>query len=141
MRIELLDFQKLGDYRGSLIAIENNRNIPFDIKRIYYMFGTKIEMRRGCHAHRKLQQVLICMSGSCNISLDDGIKTQHLVLDDPSKGLYLSGLIWRELYNFSEDCIVVVLADDFYDEEEYIRDYSAFINLSNLINGSGSCDK
>jgi dTDP-4-dehydrorhamnose 3,5-epimerase-like enzyme len=126
MNVQLLMFQIMGDDRGSLISIENQKNIPFDVKRVYYIFGTQPGVRRGCHAHKRLQQVLICLSGACNVLLDDGKDKKEVRLDCPSKGLFIGGCIWRELYNFTEDCVVLVLADEYYDESEYIRDYEEF---------------
>ncbi|PLR77846.1 dTDP-6-deoxy-3,4-keto-hexulose isomerase [Bacillus sp. V3-13] len=126
MNIELLDFKVMGDERGSLVSLEENKNIPFEIKRIYYIFGTKEKVRRGSHAHKKLKQVLICVSGSCSIFLDDGNETRTVFLNDPSKGLVIEHMIWREMYDFSPDCVLMVLADQYYDEADYIRDYEEF---------------
>ncbi|GMN99929.1 sugar 3,4-ketoisomerase [Parageobacillus thermoglucosidasius] len=126
MDIRFIDFKIMGDERGSLISLEQNKNIPFEIKRVYYIFNTKKGVRRGFHAHKKLKQVLIAVKGSCKIHLDDGFDTKEIVLDNPSKGLYLDSLVWREMYDFSDDCVLLVLASEFYTEEDYIRNYDDF---------------
>lgn len=120
-------FNVIGDNRGSLIAIEANKDIPFDIKRVYYIFNTQQGVARGKHAHTRLQQVLICTSGNCKILLDDGQSKEVIELNSPAKGLYIGQKIWREMYDFSDDCVLMVLASEHYDEAEYIRDYSEFL--------------
>ncbi|MBW5408389.1 WxcM-like domain-containing protein [Morganella morganii] len=131
--INLIEFKTLGDDRGSLISLEQNKNIPFEIKRIYYIFGTKENVSRGFHAHRNLQQVAVCLSGSCRFILDDGEKREEIILNSPDKGLYISNYTWREMHDFSPDCVLIVLASDFYLESDYIRNYDDFLK-SNLIN-------
>lgn len=126
-RFELFDFQKLGDNRGSLIALEKDYNVPFDIKRVYYIFDTKKDVSRGFHAHKDLKQVAIALKGSCTFHLDDGVNKENIVLDNPNKGLLIEGLIWREMNDFSEDCVLLVLASEYYDENDYIRNYDDFI--------------
>lgn len=121
-------FSIKGDSRGSLIALESERSVPFDIKRVYYIFNTKPGVHRGKHAHCNLQQVLVCVRGCCKILLDDGRHKEVFVLDHPDQGLYVKDLIWREMYDFSDDCVLMVLANDFYHEEDYIRDYAAFLH-------------
>lgn len=125
--IEVIEFETLGDRRGHLVPLEQGRDIPFDIKRVYYIFGTKPSVRRGFHAHRNLKQVLICVSGTCKILVDDGHFKKDILLDNPNKGLIISGLIWREMYDFSPDCVLLVLASELYDESDYIRDYDDFL--------------
>jgi dTDP-4-dehydrorhamnose 3,5-epimerase-like enzyme len=127
--IELVSFITKGDRRGSLIALEDGINVPFDIKRCYYIYGTQKGVRRGFHAHKKLQQMVICVAGSCRFFLDDGQTTEEVLLDNPNKGLLLKGLIWREMYDFSDDCVLVVLADQIFDESDYIRNYHDFQQL------------
>jgi len=124
---KIIHFNILGDESGSLISLEQNKNIPFDIKRVYYIYGTKDNIRRGFHAHKRLNQVAICIYGSCNFLLDDGINKEDIVLDSPDKGLIISEMIWHEMYDFSSDCVLMVLADAFYDESDYIRDYDKFL--------------
>jgi dTDP-4-dehydrorhamnose 3,5-epimerase-like enzyme len=124
--INTIEFKKLGDERGSLISLEQNKNIPFEVKRIYYIFGTKEGVSRGFHAHKNLEQVAICVKGSCRFLLDNGKDKEEIVLDDPSIGLYISNVTWREMHDFSEDCVLIVLASELYDEADYIRNYSEF---------------
>ena len=127
--IRWLSFPPLGDDRGSLVALEGNKTIPFDIKRVYYLFGTKGNVTRGLHAHKALKQVMICISGSCKITLDDGRNRESIFLNSPIKGLLIEGLIWREMCNFSADCILLVVASELYDENDYVRDYRDFEEL------------
>ena len=127
MKIITFDFEEHGDERGILIALEENKNIPFDIRRCYYMYNTQPGVRRGFHAHKSLEQVLICVSGSCRILLDDGRTRETVLLDRPNKGLYLSHNIWREMYDFSDDAVLMVLASQLYDESDYIRSYDEFL--------------
>ena len=123
---KLVNFKIMGDERGSLIALEAGYNIPFDIKRVYYIFDTKKGVKRGFHAHIKLKQICIAVKGSCAFVLDDGKKREEIKLDRPDKGLFMEGLIWREMKDFSPDCVLVVLASEHYDESDYIRDYDRF---------------
>jgi dTDP-4-dehydrorhamnose 3,5-epimerase-like enzyme len=129
--IKMIKFDLLGDERGSLISLEENKNIPFDIKRVYYIFGTEQGVARGFHAHKNLQQIAICVKGSCRFILDNGTDRESVVLDSPSVGLYIDNNKWREMHDFSEDCVLVVLASDYYDEADYIRDYKAFVEVIN----------
>jgi len=125
--IKLINFSGLGDDRGSLISLEARKNIPFDIKRVYYIFGTKPGVARGFHAHKALQQVAICVSGKCKMLLDNGKEKAEVWLDSPAKGILIENMIWREMHDFSEDCVLMVLASEYYDEADYIRDYDNFI--------------
>ncbi len=123
-------FQPHGDDRGQLIALEEFKDIPFQIKRVYYMYDTEKEVTRGCHAHRSLEQILICIHGSCKIKLDDGKETKMVPLERPYEGLYVSGHMWREMYAFSPDAVLMVLASELYDESDYIRDYNEFLQIA-----------
>ena len=126
-------FKSHGDPRGQLVAIEGNRDIPFEIKRVYYLYDVGETIARGFHAHKKLQQILICVHGSCKIKLDNGSETETVVLDSPDEGLYVSNSMWREMYDFSPGAVLLVLASEYYDESDYIRDYKEFKNyISNL---------
>ena len=125
-KYKLINFKTLGDERGSLIAIEQGHNAPFEIKRGYYIFDTKDGVERGFHAHINLKQICIAVKGSCNFVLDDGRKREEIKLDNPNQGLFIEGLIWREMKDFSSDCVLVVLASEHYDESDYIRDYKIF---------------
>ena len=127
MKINFIPLQKHGDDRGSLVALEEENNIPFSIKRVYYIFDTKEGVRRGFHAHKKLKQVAIAVKGSCRFLLDDGTERIEVVLDNPAQGLLSESCIWREMYDFSSDCVLMVLADCYYDENDYIRDYDDFL--------------
>ena len=123
---KLINFQIFGDERGSLVSLESYKNIPFEIKRSYYIFNTKSNVSRGKHAHKNLKQVLIALKGNCEIILDDGKNQDKITLNSPSQGLYIEGLLWREMQNFSPDCVLLVLADNYYNEEDYIREYKDF---------------
>ena len=127
MQIKILPLQTHGDDRGSLIALEEGVNIPFAIKRVYYLFNTSKDVRRGFHAHKDLNQVVIAVRGSCRFLLDDGKERISLLLDDPTQGLLIESCIWREMYDFSEDCVLMVLANHLYDESDYIRNYDVFL--------------
>ena len=113
---------------GSLAWLEANKNIPFDIKRIYYLFGLDLNGRRGFHAHKKLQQFLICVHGHCNILLDDGKSKEVVHLNSPNEGLLIQSTVWREIYDFSEGAVLFVLASEYYDESDYIRNYDEFLD-------------
>ena len=130
-------FSVKGDSRGSLIAIESNKDIPFDIKRIYYIFDTKSSVVRGHHAHKTLEQMLVCVSGSCTIVLDDGENRNEVVLSDPSSGLYVGPNIWHEMKDFSEGAVLLVLASDFYNENDYIRNHDEFMHYIRSIHREG----
>ncbi|MGR2993107.1 FdtA/QdtA family cupin domain-containing protein [Vibrio vulnificus] len=125
--IEWIDFPVIGDERGNLIALEGMKDIPFEIKRIYYIFDTKQGVVRGLHAHRALKQVAIALKGSCRFLLDDGITKEEIILDCPTKGILIDSCLWREMHDFSKDCVLMVLASEHYDESDYIRDYQNFL--------------
>ena len=127
MKTTMLTFEEHGDDRGTLVALEQERNIPFEIKRCYYMYDTVQGVRRGFHAHKTLKQVLVCVKGQCKVLLDDGKEQKHVLLDSPNRGLYIESDIWREMYDFSEDAVLMVLASELYDESDYIRDYQEFL--------------
>lgn len=127
MKIKTFKFQPHGDERGQLIALEEDKEIPFKVKRIYYIFDTKENVRRGFHAHKNLEQILICVSGSCKIHLDTGFETEEVILDNPNTGLYVANDMWREMYDFSPGAVLLVLASKLYDEADYIRDYKEFL--------------
>ena len=131
MEIKIIDFEIKGDDRGKLIAIEELKNIPIEIKRVYYIFDNKNNIKRGFHAHKNLKQIAICVKGSCTFVLDNGKNKEEIILDSPDHGLLIEGLIWREMYNFSPDCVLLVLASEHYDEDDYIRDYDKFLELAN----------
>jgi dTDP-4-dehydrorhamnose 3,5-epimerase-like enzyme len=125
-KYKLVDFKTLGDDRGSLVALEKGGSIPFDIKRVYYIFDTKKHITRGGHAHINLKQMIVSVKGSCTFVIDNGRKKIEIELCNPNEGLLIEGLIWREMKNFSKDCVLVVLASEYYDESDYIRNYEDF---------------
>ena len=125
--IQWIHFPPLGDERGSLVAIEAEITVPFDIKRVYYIFDTKSGVVRGLHAHKALSQVMVCLKGSCRVMLDNGLLKEQVVLDSPNKGLLIDSMMWREMHDFSEDCVLLVLANEHYDESDYIRGYDDFL--------------
>ena len=129
MVVKIYQFNPHGDERGELVALEERKDIPFDIKRVYYMYNTIADAVRGKHAHKNLQQVLICVHGSCKVSLDDGIEKRIVVLNKPNEGLYITNNMWREMYDFSNDAVLMVLASELYDEKDYIRNYDEFLKF------------
>lgn len=129
MQVIKYAFQQHGDERGQLVALEEFNDIPFEIKRVYYMYDTKEGVRRGFHAHKSLEQILICIHGSCKILMDNGTEKKIVSLEKPYEGLYISNTIWREMYDFSPDAVLMVLASDVYREEDYIRDYDEFLKF------------
>ena len=121
-------FVPRGDERGKLIPLEaDGEEVPFDVKRVYYIFDTTPGTVRGKHAHRRLSQALVCVSGACTIvcELPDGTRSEHR-LDWPTKGLVIEGVVWREMKDFSKDAVLMVLASEHYDPTDYIRDYGEF---------------
>lgn len=131
----MIQFQSHGDDRGMLIALEENKNIPFAVKRVYFMYDTKAGVRRGFHAHKSLKQILFCPHGACTIMLDSGKERIHVRLDKPTEGLLVESNIWREMYDFTEGAVLMVLASDYYDENDYIRDYDEFIQYISSVKG------
>lgn len=131
MNIEWYYAQQHGDERGQLVALEEKKEIPFDIKRVYYIYDTLAGVRRGFHAHKNLKQLLICVHGSCKVLLDDGKEKEIVILDEPYKGIFLQSYIWREMYDFSPDAVLLVLASEVYDECDYIRNYDEFLRHVN----------
>jgi len=129
MNGKLKHFSVRGDERGSLIALEAYKEIPFDIKRVFYIFATQEGVSRGEHSHHETRQMLIAVNGSCKVTLDDGKGTETFTLDRPDIGLFQDALVWGEMHDFSRDCVLMVLADTPYDEADYIREYDAFKRL------------
>ena len=129
MQIIKYMFKPHGDDRGQLVALEEIKDIPFTIKRVYYMYDTVNGVIRGKHAHKSLQQILICIHGSCKVRLDNGTESKVVPLEKPYEGLYISNIVWREMYDFSEDAVLLVLASELYDESDYIRDYDEFLKF------------
>ena len=121
-KYKLISFNEFGDENGKLVAIENSKNIPFDIKRIFYIYGTEENTIRGQHANKISRFVMICLSGSCEVKvydMDEKIEEKYK-LNTPNQGLYLDRMIWKDMYNFSKDCVLLVLSDSEYIKDEYI---------------------
>ncbi len=117
------------DLRGSLSFGETARHVPFEVKRYFLVYGVENERIRGEHAHRRLHQFLVCVAGRCNVVLDDGEHRHEVVLDSPSKGLHIPPMVWATQYKFSRDAVLMVLASDYYDSQEYIRNYDEYLEL------------
>ncbi len=126
---KLINFEIHGDEKGWLVAIEENKNIDFEIKRVFYIFGTQKGVVRGKHALKKGKQLLICISGSCKILVDDGYERKEFLLNKPDIGLIIEGMVWREMYDFSENCVLSVLSDSHFDEKDYINSYEEFLKM------------
>ncbi len=116
----------IGDERGLLVAIEGNQTISFEIKRTYYLLNLKKNQARGFHAHKQLKQFAVCLQGSCRFIMDDGIHKNDFILSEPTKGILIDAMIWHEMHDFSDNCVLLVLASDHYNESDYIRDYGDF---------------
>jgi len=135
-KCKIIDLPKVSDTRGNLTFVEGNKHIPFEIKRVYYIYDVPGGESRGGHAHKRLQQFIIAASGSFDVILDDGVKRKRFHLNRAYYGLYIPPMIWRELNNFSSGAVCLVLASDLYGEADYIRDYLAFkraVRLNNEI--------
>jgi dTDP-4-dehydrorhamnose 3,5-epimerase-like enzyme len=116
-----------GDARGSLVALEGSSDFPFEVARVYYIFGTGAGVERGFHAHERLTQWAICVSGACTMRVDDGTTRADVRLDRPDLALEIGSVIWREMHDFSADAVLLVLASAPYDTTDYIRDYDQFL--------------
>lgn len=128
--ITKFNFKSKGDSRGELVILESLRDIPFDVKRIYYLKNLDFHKPRGFHAHKQLKQVATCITGSCKMLLDNGTQRETVEMKANSEGVLIDSMIWHEMFDFSSDCIFLVLANDYYDESDYIRDYSEFIRAT-----------
>tara|TARA_B100001093_G_scaffold520325_1_gene614705 strand:+ start:2271 stop:2666 length:396 start_codon:yes stop_codon:yes gene_type:complete len=131
VKIKWLDLYNKSDNRGNLVVAEAQKNIPFNINRVYCLYNLN-EEPRGFHAHKDLQQVVVCLSGSCKFLLDNGQEKETIDLNPDASGLFVDKMIWREMFSFSSDCVLMVLASEHYDENDYIRNYDDF-----LISSSG----
>lgn len=127
--LKLIDLKALGDDRGQLSVLEAQKNIPFSIKRVYYLTGMKSDVPRGFHAHKKLEQVAVCVVGKCRMLLDNGKIKEDVWLDSPSKAIRIEPMVWHEMHDFSDGCVLLVLASELYDEADYIRSYEDFIRV------------
>jgi dTDP-4-dehydrorhamnose 3,5-epimerase-like enzyme len=129
MNLDKISFQSKIDERGSLVILEENKQIPFEVKRLYYMYGIDSEQSRGFHAHKALTQMAFVIQGKCQMLMDDGVNKVDVCLDSPQKGLLIEPMIWHVMTEFSDNCILMVLADGLYDEGDYIRDYNEFVEV------------
>lgn len=125
----LEEFKVLGDHRGQLVALEVNKQIPFDVKRVFYIYGTQEGIPRGNHSHYKTKQFLVSVAGSCKVSLDNGKTKETFDLNKPNLGLFQDALIWGSMHDFSSDCVLLVMADEYYDVSDYITDYDKFLEV------------
>lgn len=129
-KVRLLDFKQLGDERGRLVVAEGGREIPFEIKRVFYIYGSDAGVVRGQHANKKTEFVLINVAGTSKVKVKDGEGNEAVYfLDRPHMGIYLPTMIWKDMYDFSADSVLLVLASEHYDPDEYIRDYDAFVQI------------
>jgi len=128
-KCKIVNFPKITDLRGNLSFIEENRQIPFEIKRVYYLYDVPSGAIRGGHAHKSLEQIVIALSGSFDVVLDDGSERRKVFLNRPHYGLYIPPGVWRELENFSSNSVALSLVSQLYDETDYIRDYETFKRL------------
>ena len=124
---KILEFKDLGDERGKLVVVEGGMDIPFDIKRVFYIYGSDSTVIRGQHANRRTKFVLINVAGQSKVKVDNGFETQVISLDKPRMGLFLDTMVWKDMYDFSPDSTLLVLCSEHYDGSEYIRDYDAYI--------------
>lgn len=123
----IIELPRINDHRGNLTFIESNRHIPFEIKRTYYLYDVPGGASRAAHGHKTLQQFMVAMSGSFDVTLDDGYEKQLFHLNRSYYGLYIPPMMWRDLNNFSSGAVCLVLASDFYEEDDYFRKYSDFL--------------
>lgn len=128
MNIEIIDIPKVEDYRGNIAIIENDV-VPFDIKRVYYLFDVPSSAQRGGHSHKEQLEFLVPLSGSFDVVLKDGTSTKTVTLNKPDKGLLIKTNVWRELENFSSGAVCLVLASHVFDEDDYIRDFNDFLEF------------
>jgi hypothetical protein len=135
----LLEFPQITDPRGSLSFIEAERHIPCVLKRVFYLYDVPVGERRGGHAHRELHQVLVCLSGSFDVIVSDGVTEKCFHLDRPSTGLYVPPLIWDTEINFTPGTVCMVLASAYYDERDYYRDYDAYLQAIAHLRKSAAC--
>ncbi len=131
---EVLNFKDLGDERGKLVVVEGEKDIPFDIKRVFYIYGSDPDIRRGQHANLESEFVLINVAGTSKVWATNGKEEQIIELDKPMKGVYLPKMVWKDMYDFSEDSVLLVLASTHYNGAEYIRDYNDYLKMVGVKN-------
>lgn len=127
MKHRVIKFKQKGDDRGHLVIVEGMVDIPFEIKRIFYIYGSEMDVVRGNHANRKSEFVLINVSGQSKVKVDDGFETEIVELNEPHMGIYIPQMVWKEMYDFSKDSVLLVLSNLHYDPEEYIRNYELYL--------------
>ena len=127
--MSITEHRILGDYRGRLVAIEGLQDVPFEVKRVFYIYGTQLGASRGEHSHHQTRQYLIAVNGSCKVTLDDGKQKITYDLNQPNIGLLQDALVWGSMHDFTSDCVLLVLASEHYDEADYIRDYDDFLKV------------
>lgn len=131
-KVQMLEFPQRGDTRGQLVVVEGEIDIPFEIKRIFYIYGSDSDVVRGQHANKKTEFILINVAGQSKVSVKDGKGNEAIFsLNRPHTGIYLPRLVWKDMYDFSEDSVLLCLASEHYDGEEYIRSYDEFVTLVN----------
>lgn len=128
---KILKFSQLGDERGHLVVLEGNKDIPFDIARVFYIYGSDSQVIRGQHANRDSEFVLINVSGKSKVKIDYGNYSEIIELNEPHMGIYIPRMVWKEMYDFTQDSVLLVLSNQKYNAEEYIRDYNEFLTLIN----------
>ncbi|WP_209599008.1 MULTISPECIES: FdtA/QdtA family cupin domain-containing protein [unclassified Ruegeria] len=131
--LKILELPKRSDVRGNLTFIESERHVPFDIRRVFYLYDVPTAESRGAHAHRALHQFLICLSGSFDVEADDGVTKRTIHLNRPWLGLHVPPMIWASEVNFDAGSVCLVLTSDYYDEADYIRDYDTFLALKRAL--------
>ena len=129
MRARLIRLKQLGDERGHLVVVEGNKDIPFEIARIFYIYGSDKDIIRGQHANKESEFVLINVSGKSKVKMDYGYSQEIIELDEPHMGVYIPKMIWKEMFDFSEDSVLLVLSNFKYNPDEYIRDYDEYLKL------------
>jgi dTDP-4-dehydrorhamnose 3,5-epimerase-like enzyme len=128
--VRWIDLKSITDARGQLCVAETGAQVPFTIRRVYYLRDPQPDEPRGFHAHKALEQVAICVAGACSFVLDDGRKRENVRLEDPTRGLYVGPMLWHEMHDFTPNCVLLVLASAIYEEADYIRDYNGFLGAA-----------
>lgn len=128
----LLDFKDLGDERGKLVVIEGEHDIPFEIKRVFYIYGSDPNVVRGQHANKQSEFVLVNVSGKSKVRVTDGVSEYIVELNKPMQGIYIPKMIWKDMYDFSPDSVLLVITNTHYNKEEYIRDYNEYLKIMGI---------
>ena len=131
-RCTIINFKDFGDERGKLVVIEGGQTIPFDIKRVFYIYGSDSEVVRGQHANKESEFVLVNVAGKSKVRITDGVEEFIVELDKPMMGVYIPKMVWKDMYDFSEDSVLLVLANTHYNDSEYIRDFEEYKKLKNI---------